>query len=115
MLRSKRDTVIEFIPSTRRYLETFKTPEARAQYSADYVLTAFRAFPQWSAEAREEQRKLVTEYGLPQLIREFYGIPDAALDLAVKPRKFVKQRPGEAVKITAKFKDGLELTKVKKP
>jgi hypothetical protein len=87
----------------------FKTPEARAQYSADYVLTAFREFPQWSAETREEQRKLVIEYGSPQLIREFYGMPDAALDLAVKPRS------DETVKITAKLKDRLELTKVKKP
>jgi hypothetical protein len=97
-------------PSTRRYVETFKTPEARGQYSADFVLTLFRAFPhQWSVETREEQIKLVTEYGSPQLIREFYGMPDAALALAVK---------GETVKITAKFKDGLdELTtsKVKKP
>jgi hypothetical protein len=104
-------------PSTRRYLETFKTPEARAQYSADYVLTALRAIPQWSAETREEQKKLVTEYGLPQLIREFYEMPDAARDLAVKPRPFTRQREGEPVKITAKFKDRLELTttKVKKP
>jgi hypothetical protein len=85
--------------STRRYLETFKTPEARAQYSADYVLTAFREFPQWSAETREEQRKLVTEYGLPSLIREFYGMPDAARDLAVKPRA-IKPRSDETITIT---------------
>jgi hypothetical protein len=96
-------------PSTRRYLETFKTPEARAQHSADYVLTAFRTFPQWDAETREEARKLVTESGTPLLIREFYGIPDAALALAVKPLS------GETVKITAKLKDGPELTKGKKP
>ena len=96
-------------PSIRRWIETFKTPEARAQHSADYVLTAFRAFPQWSAATREEQRKLITEYGSPQLLREFYGIPDAALDLAVKPRS------GKTAKIAAKLKDGLELTKVKKP
>lgn len=88
-------------PSTRRYLETFKTPEARAQYSADYVLTAFRGFPQWSAETREEQRKLVTEYGLPSLIRDFYGMPDAARDLAVKPRA-VKPRSDETITIRTK-------------
>jgi hypothetical protein len=96
-------------PSTRRYLETFKTPEARAQHSADYVLDAFRALPQMSAETREEHRKLVTEYGTPQLIREFYGIPDAARDLAVKPRS------GKTIKISANLKDGLYLTEVKKP
>jgi hypothetical protein len=106
-------------PSTRRYLESFKTPEARAQYAADHILAALRAlpqWPQWPAEAREELRKLVTESGLPQLVREFYGIPDAALALAVKPRPFTRQREGETVKITAKLKDGLvELTKVKNP
>jgi hypothetical protein len=94
-------------PSTRRYLETFKTPEARAQYSADFVLTAFRAFPQWSAETREGQRKLVTEYGFPTLIRDFYGMPDAARDLAVKPRS------DERASIDVKINDGIMLTKTK--
>jgi hypothetical protein len=100
-------------PFLRRYIETFKTPEARAQQSADFILTAFRALPQWSAETREEQRKLVTEYGLPQLIREFYGIPDAARDLAVKPRS------DETITITMKPEEinavVLRKTKVKRP
>jgi hypothetical protein len=97
-------------PSLRRYLETFETPEARAQYSIDYVLTAFRGFPQWSAEVREEQRKLVTEYGFPTQIREFYGMPDAARDLAVKPRS------DERVRINVKMNEiaGLTLRKTKK-
>ena len=100
-------------PFLRRYIETFKTPEARAQQSADFILTAFRALPQWSAETREEQRKLVSEYGLPQLIREFYGIPDAARDLAVKPRS------DETITITMKPEEinavVLRKTKVKRP
>jgi hypothetical protein len=100
-------------PSTRRYLETFKTPEARAQYSVDYVLTAFRGFPQWSAETREEQRKFVTEFGSPQLTREFYGMPDAARDLAVKPGS------GKTLTITMKPEEidavVLTKTKVKRP
>jgi hypothetical protein len=100
-------------PFLRRYIETFKTPEARAQQSADFIITAFRAFPQWSAETREEQRKLVAEYGSPSLIREFYGIPDAARDLAVKPRS------NETITITMKPEefDGIVLrkTKVKGP
>ena len=99
-------------PSTRRYLETFKTPEARAQYSADYVLTAFREFPQWSAETREEQRKLVTEYGLPSFIREFYGMPDAARDLAVKPRA-VEPGSDETLTIMAKPIHSFVLRKTK--
>jgi hypothetical protein len=93
-------------PSTRRYLETFKTPEARAQHSADYVLTSLKVIPHWSAESREEARKLVTESGFPPFLRDFYGVPDAARDLAVKPRS------RETIKITAKLTQ-FELTKTK--
>jgi hypothetical protein len=100
-------------PFLRRYIETFKSPEARAQQSADYILTAFRGFPQWSAETREEQRKLVSEQGSPSLIREFYGMPDAARDLAVKPHS------GETITITIKTEEidavVLRKTKVKRP
>ena len=79
--------------SLRRYLETFKTPEARAQASVDYILLAFRAMPRASGETKEALRKLVVESGFPQLVREFYGMPDAARDLAVKPRS------GERVRV----------------
>jgi hypothetical protein len=99
--------------STRRYLASFENPEDRAQYSVDLVLAAFRGLSQWSTETREEQRKLVTEYGLQLLIREFYGMPDAARDLAVKPRSD-KPRSDETLTITRKIEPVLRTTKVKK-
>jgi len=71
--------------SMRRYLETFESPEARAAYSADVVLSAFREIPRWSHERREEQRKLVETLG-PSFVQSFYGMPDAARDLTPKPR-----------------------------
>jgi hypothetical protein len=110
-------------PFLRRYIETFQTPEVRAQHSADFILTALRAFPQWSAETREEQRKIVTELGSPQLIREFYGMPDAARDLAVKPRSgktisiSIKPEEIDAVVLTNTVLTNTVLTntKVKRP
>jgi hypothetical protein len=76
----------ELDPSMERYLESFKTPEARAEYSVDYILTAFRSVPHWTEAEREEQRKFVSDAGNPTLIREFYAMPDAARDLALKPK-----------------------------
>jgi hypothetical protein len=96
-------------PSMKRYLETFKTPEARAQSSVDYLLTAFRAFPRWSVETREEQRKLVSKYRSPQLLREIYGMPDAARDLAVEASS------GETVVIEVRVKENLILQKSEGP
>jgi hypothetical protein len=70
------------------------------------------------SETREEQRKVVTEFGSPQLIREFYGMPDAARDLAVKPRA-VKPGLDETLTITMKAEEidavVLRKTKVKRP
>jgi hypothetical protein len=94
-------------PSMKRYLASFKTPEARAQSSVDYILTAFRAMPQWSGETREEQRKLVSESGFPQLEREFYGLPNAARDLAVKFHS------GERVLVHTEIRDPFVLQKSK--
>jgi hypothetical protein len=77
---------VELDPSTKRYLESFKTPEARAEYSVDYILTAFRSMPDWTEAVREEQRKFVSDAGNPSLTREFYAMPDAARDLAINPK-----------------------------
>jgi hypothetical protein len=71
-------------PSIKRYLESFKTPEARAEDSVDYILAALSQAPRQTAEQREEQRKLAELH--PSSMREFYGMPDAARDLAIKPR-----------------------------
>jgi hypothetical protein len=74
----------ELEPYMKHYLSSFKTPEARAEYSVEYILTALREAPHQTAERREEQRKLVGMH--PALMREFYGMPDAASDLVVEPR-----------------------------
>jgi hypothetical protein len=74
----------ELDPYMKHYLASFKSPEARAEYSVGYILTALREAPHQTAERREEQRKLVGMH--PVLMREFYGMPDAAKDLVVEPR-----------------------------
>jgi len=70
--------------SMKRYLASFKTPEARAEYSVDWILAAFRGMPHWSAQHREEQRKILSTLP-PSFTREFYGMPNAAEDLAITP------------------------------
>lgn|SRR5262249_30404847 len=74
----------EMNPSMQRYVDSFKTPEARAEYSADYILSALRSIPHWPAEVREEQRKLMTSLASPSFVRELYGMPDAWNDLIPK-------------------------------
>jgi len=74
----------ELEPSMERYIASFKTPEARAECSVDYIFTALRQAAHQTKERREEQRKLMGMY--PILEREFYGMPDAAKALALKPR-----------------------------
>jgi hypothetical protein len=69
-----------------RYVESFKSPEARAEHTADHILQVFRNLPLASAEEREKQRKLLSEFYSPSLARQFYGMPEAAHDLAIKPR-----------------------------
>jgi hypothetical protein len=84
-------------PIVQRYIESFRSPEARAEYAADRILQLFRDMPRVSAEEREKQRKLLSEFYTPSLAREFYGMPDAAHDLAVKPRS------GEMVEMKLPF------------
>jgi hypothetical protein len=91
----------ELDPSLKRYLESFKTPEARAEYSVDYILTAFRSVPHWTEAVREEQRKFVSDAENPTLTREFYAMPDAARDLAIKP----KSQSGERVSLNVKVEN----------
>jgi hypothetical protein len=79
--------------SMERWLKSFETPESRAEYTADTILRLFRNLPRVSEEERERQRKLLNENYTPALARQFYQIPDAAADLAVKPRS------GEMVEI----------------
>jgi hypothetical protein len=94
-------TEAELDPSMKRYVESFKTPEARAEYSVDYILTAFRSVPHWTEAEREEQRKFVSDAGNPTLIREFYAMPDAARDLAIKP----KYQSDESVRLNVDVDD----------
>jgi hypothetical protein len=88
----EKDDALE--ASMMRWLESFKSPEARAENAADYILQTFRDIPRWSAEERETQRQILRSLHAPSLAREFYGMPDAAHDLAVKPRS------GKTIEIT---------------
>jgi hypothetical protein len=87
-------------PSERRWLASYKTPEARAEYSVDYLLTALREAPHLTALQHEERASLAAMY--TPLMREFYGMQDAARDLAVKPRTSKKLAPAQ-VTVTADF------------
>jgi len=80
-------------PSMRRWVASYKTPEARAEYSVDYLLTALREAPHLTALQHEEQARLAAMY--TPLMREFYGMQDAARDLAVKPRTSKKPAPAQ--------------------
>ncbi|MFY9836910.1 MAG: hypothetical protein WAK55_10635, partial [Xanthobacteraceae bacterium] len=73
------------------------TPDARAEFAANHVLGLFRTLPRMTDEQREENRKLVGEHAA--MMHQFYGMPDAARDLAPKPRKEFK--PGETVQLEA--------------
>jgi len=72
----------------RRWLESFKTPEARGEDAAEYILNSLETIPRCSAEEREAQRRYLSELDVPAFWREFYGIPQAARDLA--PVKLVR-------------------------
>jgi len=72
-------------PHLRHYVESFKSPEAKAQYVVEYVLAAFRQIPALSDQEREQaQRELLNALLPPSMKREFYAMPDAARDLAIK-------------------------------
>ena len=82
----------------QRYIASFDSPEARATHSADLILSELRNIPSWSPRRREQERKLL-ETLPPYYAISFYGMPDAARDLALKPqsggkvRSTVKVRP----------------------
>jgi hypothetical protein len=68
-----------------RWLQSFKTPEARASYAAGYILNSLVTINRRSPEERERQRQRLSDLGgYPIFWREFYGMPDAAADLATE-------------------------------
>jgi hypothetical protein len=81
-------------PAMQRYVDSFKTPEARAEYAVDYVLNALRSISHWPADVREEQSKIVSTLTGSSFMRELYGMPDAWKDLAPKPQSG-KAKPTE--------------------
>jgi hypothetical protein len=83
-------------PAMKRYLASFESPEARAEYSADYILNALRQAPERTAEQEEEQKKIAALH--PSLMREFYGMPSAVRDLAIK------QYSGKTTTVTVNMK-----------
>ena len=66
-------------PVTKRFVESWKTPEARAEYAVGWVLDSLRTAR--SGPDREEARKFAERVNSPSAWREFYGMPDAARDL----------------------------------
>jgi hypothetical protein len=80
----------------QHWLETMQTPEARAEFAVNHVIGAFRTLPRITDKQREEATRLVGEH--TAAMHQFYGMPDAARDLAFKPRS------GEMVKVNAIMK-----------
>ena len=68
------------------WLQSFKSPEARAKYAAGYVLNSLETIPRLTIEEREEERRFLERVGSPSHWREFYGMPDAARDLEIEAR-----------------------------
>jgi hypothetical protein len=72
----------------RRWLETFKSPEARGRWAADYILTSLATVPQMSIEERQRQVKFLEALGAPaSMVDHWYGMPEAAKDLELDPTK----------------------------
>jgi hypothetical protein len=81
-----------------RWVDSMRRVEARAEYAANHVIGLFRTLPRITDEQREENIRLVG--GLhTSLMNQFYAMPDAARDLAFKPR--VEPKAGETVELTA--------------
>jgi hypothetical protein len=72
-------------PSLQRYLASFRNSQARAEYSADLVLSLLREIPFWNEERRDRANKIVGAHS-PSAVGALYGMSDAAEDLAVAPR-----------------------------
>jgi hypothetical protein len=87
---------IELDSFTKRYIGTFKRPETRAEQAVDFILAALRTAPRMT---EEELKQLEATH--PSIVYPFYGITDAARDLAVKPQ-------GEMVPVRINM--GLSLT-----
>jgi hypothetical protein len=69
-----------------RYMRSWETPEARANYAASYILDyALGIIPYYSAEERAQEIRHLEDMGIPTAWRAFYGMPDAARDLTVEP------------------------------
>ena len=77
IMRSGDETV-----NSLAWFKSFASPEARAEYSVDYVLYALRE--RLSPEEYEKRKRILNSVGVPSFLREFYGMPDAARDLEPK-------------------------------
>jgi len=73
-------------PSMERLIESWKSPEARGEYAADFIFQSLRKIPNLSPQEREARRQYLNKLGVPSLLREFYGMSEAATDLI--PKKY---------------------------
>ena len=71
-----------------RLMRSFESPEERANYAADYILNySLGTIPQLSEKEREIERQHLSRMQSPSAWRQFYGMPDVAKDLMIKPTK----------------------------
>jgi hypothetical protein len=71
-----------------RYMRSFESPEERANYATDYILNySLGTIPQLSEKEREIERQHLSRMQSPSAWRQFYGMPDVAKDLMIKPTK----------------------------
>jgi integrase len=68
-------------PSMERLIESWKSPEARGEYAADFIFQSLRKIPNLSPQEREARGQYLNKLGVPSLLREFYGMSEAATDL----------------------------------
>jgi hypothetical protein len=73
-------------PFMEKFAASLKSPEARGEYVAEYIVRSLKEAPNLSAEERETRRQYLNRLGIPSLLREFYGVSDAATDLT--PKKY---------------------------
>jgi hypothetical protein len=89
----------DYSAARRRYLDSFKTPEARADYTADNILNSLMRVPRQSMEERDEERRRLEMIGVPSFLREFYGMADASKALEADPGAGHSRQPGLLVSV----------------
>lgn len=94
------DATQELCSAGARYIESFNTPEARADYTADNILNSLMTVPRWSMEERDQERRRLEMIGVPSFLREFYGMADASKALETDRKAGYGRQPRLLVSAT---------------